>query len=202
VFQVPVMSKVPPPAAGPCLSPVISPGWILTTLCLVLATVWTAFPAAAAEPSAPPGFGRDVSRRLGVGMVSPEAPLGGRYLFDPRLGLELGAGVDRLNGHSTTVVLDAGLLMALAPGDRINFYFRPGARFRSVDPSDEGATTTISFTASLNVEVFVTRDFSVTADQGFEMDFVSPPSGPDHTDFAVRGAPWTRLGFFYYLGAP
>ena len=98
--------------------------------------------------------------------------------------------------------MDGGLLLALAPGDRLNFYLRPGVRFRSVDASDEGATTTVFFTAALAVEVFVTRDFSITADQSLEMGFVSPPSGPDHTDFQTQGVPWTRLGFFYYLGAP
>jgi len=156
-------------------------------------------PAAAAGPQS---FGRDVSGRLGLGMLSADAPLGVRYLFDPRLGLELGAGFGRDGQHRTRVALDGGLLMALAPGDRVNFYFRPGVRFRSENPSDEGATTTIFFTAALTVEVFVTRDFSVTADQGFEMQFVSPPTGPDHTDFDARGAPWTRLGFFYYFGSP
>ena len=174
----------------------------LAALLLILATVVPSQPAAAGERPAASGFGRNVSGRLGLGMLSPEAPIAVRYLFDPRLGMELGAGIGHREARGTTVVLDGGLLLALAPGDRLNFYLRPGVRFRSVNASDEGATTTVSFTATLSFEVFMTRDFSVTAEQGLVMDFVSPPDGLDHTDFGTLGGPWTRLGFYYYLGAP
>ncbi len=177
--------------------------FLVSALAGALLTSGTA--AAAADPvSSRPTFGWDVSGRPGLGFTTPEAPIGVRYLFNPRFGMDIGVGFSRDECDTATVnrlLLDGALLFALAPGDRLNLYLRPGARFSSEDVGSNGATTTVSFTLGLTAEVFVTRGFSVSAYQGIRADFVSPPPGrgEDRTDASFDGAPWTAFGFRYYL---
>ncbi len=158
---------------------------------------------AGASPARAGGFGHDVSRRLGVAMISPEVPLGVRYLFERRVGLELGLGLTARERAHGDAHLDAGILIALAPGDRVNFYLRPGARFASMHPAG-APETTVELNLGFDFEVFVAPDFSVTASQGVALDFVSAgaiSSSPseDHREFNLFGGGWPHLGFVYYL---
>lgn len=70
-------------------------------------------------------FGMNVANRLGVGMVTPQTPLGLRYFWDRRAGMEVGFGFSSRSGGANTFTLDGGGFLALAPGDRTNFFFAP-----------------------------------------------------------------------------
>ena len=163
---------------------------------LVLGLCGATEPAAAMERSR---FGQDVSGRWGIGMVSPEAPVGVRYFWTRRAGLEAGLGFRSGEGQSR-ILIDGGWFLALAPGDRTNFFFRPGVRFRS-DDGDEGTVTVVQLNAALAAEFFLSNAFSITTTLGVAVDFTSPPPGHggDSVDAGTFGGPFTGLGFFFYL---
>jgi hypothetical protein len=139
-------------------------------------------------------------------MLSADIPIGVRHHFDHRIGAEIGIGLDSRSedGSSLTdFALEGALLYALAPGDRTNLNLRPSAGFLSEERTD-GTYSTIVLGVGVSFEVFLTRDLSVTAAQGVSIDFVGPP--PDHGAASedrlavrLRGEPWPRLGFVYYL---
>jgi len=147
-----------------------------------------------------PTFGRNVAGRVGIGVVAPEVPIGVRYCGTRRWGFEAGLGFVARTGADdlTRIILDGGGLIALAPGDRVNFYARPGARFTSENLNGK-TTTTVQLNAAFSFEYFPFRDFSLTASTGLAVDFVSPPDSPDRTSFFVVGDTVTRVGFFFYL---
>ena len=147
-----------------------------------------------------------MARRWGIGMLSPTLPAGVRYHFDHRLGAEVGLrfGSRSVEGSSRNdFAFEGALLYVMAPGDRLNFYLRPAAGFLSEERGD-GTYSTVVLSAGFLFEVFLTRDFSVSASQGLAVEFVGPPSGRDsasgnRTSFGLRGGTWPQLGFTYYL---
>jgi hypothetical protein len=161
-------------------------------------------PAASAAPRSSPSYGPDVVRRIGLGMVSPETPLGVRYLTGYRTGFEVGVGwVPAEAADGTDVYMDGGALLAMAPGHDVSFFLRPGIRFSSEHRS-AGTFTTVGLSVGFSFQWFVTRDFSLTATQGLRLDLVSPPEddpggSDDRTRIVLFGEAVPRLGFFYYL---
>ncbi len=143
-------------------------------------------------------FAHDVTGRIGLGFVSSDAPIGGRYWLNEKLGLDAGIGftsMDTGNDTNTTFVINAGLPIVLQRmNDRVNFYIRPGLEYTSLE---NGSTMDIS--GDLEFEVFVTDDFSVSASHGVAVMIVSPDQGDSRTNFGTRGANWTNFGFHYYL---
>ena len=169
---------------------------------LALGGILAAAPVAAQAASGPL-FGRDVTRRIGIGMVGSQTPLAVRYLVTPRTGFQVGMGLEHHeDAGGTDVFLAGGGLLAMAPGDRVNFYLCPGVRFAS-EHGPAGTTTTVGLSLGFSFEVFVTRDFSVTASQRLSLDFVSPPgdgeNSRDRSVIFLSGGSWPRFGFFYYL---
>ena len=149
-------------------------------------------------------FGRNVSGRPGIGILSGEAPLGIRYLWSPKGGVEAGFGFLRRSGvDETTIVLEGAGLVALAPGDNLNAFARPGASFTS-ESGPGGTTSTVQLNLALQIEYFLSPGFSLTASTGLTLDFESGPlqadgSSPDRTRFRTEGGTLTRVGFFFYL---
>lgn len=173
---------------------------VIVLMVLLIGGAVTPHSAVAAER---PSFGQNVVGRLGIGMVSPQTPLGVRYFWTRKAGIEAGLGYtsasrgDRFKGF----VVDGGWLFALAPGDRTNVFLRPGVRFLSEDMG-QGTVTTVQLNAALSFEVFLSGSFSITATTGLAFDFASPPpDAPDSVDFTTLGGPFAGLGFFFYLPA-
>jgi hypothetical protein len=164
--------------------------------------------AVPAEPAAVPldtvERGVDTVGRWGVGYSTAEAPLGFRYQWSRRYGVDLGLGFrssEASGGRETRVVLDGGFLYALAPGERVNVFARPGVQFRNLDQED-GSTTTIRLSGALDVEVFVTERMSLGARAGVRIQTTSPPEGPNRTDFGTRHDRFAEAGFHFYLDNP
>jgi hypothetical protein len=195
------LAAVRAPAAIPERAAIFASAVLLALAALLVGTA----PLAAA-PRSRPSFGPDMVHRIGVGMMSPETPLGVRYLFSHRTGFEVGLGmntVDLPGVDGTDVRLEGGLLLAMAPGHRVSFYLRPGIGFTS-EHRTAGAYSTVGLSVGFSFEWFVTRDFSLTAAQSLRLDLVSPPKGDpagsgDRTRLGVFGSSVPHFGFFYYL---
>ena len=152
-------------------------------------------------------YAHDVAKRIGLGFNSSDTPLGVRYWFSPKVGLDVGLGFfvdDDGDESSTDFAVSAGLpINLIQAGDRVNLNFLPWVQYSSIDlgedPSGESLTGTVfDIIAGLEFEVFVTNDLSVSALQGvgFSMaggDFES------ETDIATLGNNLTEFGVHYYL---
>lgn len=140
----------------------------------------------------------DVTGRFGLGFVSTDAPVGGRYWMSEKMGIDAGIGFssqDLGEETATAFVLNAGVPFIFnAAADRVNFLIRPGIKFSSFE-----TYTQIELSGALEFEVFVTDDFSVSAAHGVAIDMTSPDEGDSATDFGLFGNNWTGFGFHYYL---
>jgi hypothetical protein len=156
-------------------------------------------------------FAHDTAKRLGLGFNSTDTPLGIRYWFSPKLGLDVGVGInvdDNAGGtgeSATNWAFSAGIpITMLKAGDRVNMHFLPWVQYSSFDLGEDPGTgesltgTVFTLVAGLEFEVFVTNDFSVSALQGVEFDI----AGGDYeseTDISTIGNNLTEFGVHYYL---
>lgn len=151
----------------------------------------------------------DVMGRLGLGFVTSDAPIGFRYHFSEKVGLDVGVGFDSnqvdVGGGEKERFTDFTVAGSLPiniqnVADRVNFNFLPGVMFMSLDQGDD-TDTLIRVLAALEFEVFVTSDFSVGASQGIAIDLFSPGAdgAESTTDFSSFGRNVTEFGFHYYL---
>jgi hypothetical protein len=150
-------------------------------------------------------FAHDVSKRFGLGFVSSSSPIGFRYWFGPKLGLDVGFGIsvdDQGDETFTDFSFSAGLpINLLQVGDRVNLHLLPWVQYTSVDFGDETGTV-FDIVGALEMEVFVTNDFSLSASQGVDFQMTSPPGDVDsETDISTFGTSLTEFGFHYYLGS-
>jgi len=146
----------------------------------------------------------DVTGRFGLGFVSSNAPVGGRYWLNEKVGIDGGIGFSSMDAGDETVsnfVLNAGVPFIFnAMGDRVNFLIRPGIEFTTGDFAvNNQKGTVIALSGALEFEVFVTDDFSVSAAHGLAIMMDSPDEGDSTTDFGLFGNNWTSFGFHYYL---
>ena len=136
----------------------------------------------------------DVTGRFGLGFVSTDAPVGGRYWINEKVGIDVGIGFlseDMGEETESTFVLNGGVPFIFnAMADRVNFLIRPGIQFASYEVG-----TAIDLTGALEFEVFVTDDFSVSAAHGLAIMMDSPDEGDSTTDFGLLGSNWTSFGF-------
>lgn len=170
----------------------------IITAVMLVALAW-APRASAQEPE--PLLGVDISHRLGVGFSFSEAPLGFRYFWSRRYGVDAGLGLrsdDFASFRQTTVVLDGAFLYALAPGERVNAFLRLGTQFRNVD-RPAGSTSTVQFSGALEYEVFLNNSIGILARAGVFLDLTSPPSGNDRASFGTRSGMLTSAGIHYYF---
>jgi len=150
-------------------------------------------------------YAHDTAKRFGLGFVSSSSPIGFRYWFGPKLGLDVGVGfsVDDDGGDSfTDWSISAGLpINLLQVGDRVNMHLLPWVQYTSLDFGDETGSV-VDLVAALEMEVFVTNDFSLSASMGVDFEMFSPPGDVDsETDISSFGTSLTEFGFHYYLGS-
>jgi len=170
-----------------------------------LAVLILAFGAGAghAQDTPWPERGYDVTHRWGLGAYSSDAPASVRYFWDTRYGVDAGLGFsieDNEGRNRTEIVLDGGFLYALAPGQRVNFFLRPGVQFRNLS-AENGTTSTIRLSGAFEAEFFLTQSLSLGARTGVFVDSVSPAgSGGDRADGGTYRGFVTEAGFHFYLG--
>ena len=153
-------------------------------------------------------FATDTTKRLGLGFVDNDVPIGVRYWLSPKIGLDLGFGISSTQletspGEKTTYTnysFAAGLpINMITVGDRVNLHFLPMFEYRSLDQGTDNATE-FNIIAALEFEVFVTKDLSVSAAHGVVFSSTSPPGNAETTtDWSTFGSNITDFGVHYYL---
>ena len=153
-------------------------------------------------------FAHDMTKRIGLGFISTDSPIGIRYWLSPKVGLDLGFGIrvdDNAGGSGESATdwsLSGGLPINLITiADRVNLHFLPWVQYTNLDfVTDTGSQFDI--VAALEFEVFVTKDLSVSASHGVDFQMFSPPgNGDSETDINTFGANITDFGVHYYLGS-
>jgi hypothetical protein len=150
----------------------------------------------------------DVTGRIGLGFDTSQAPIGLRYFFSPKIGVDIGVGFDSnevdIGGDTekfTDFSIAAGLPIRIhETGDRVNFNFLPLLMYTSSDQGDE-SDTFFDILAALEFEAFVTNDLSVSAIMGIGIEMFSPADDTDEstTDIFTVGSNLTEFGVHYYL---
>jgi len=155
---------------------------------------------------------------IGLGFHSVDAPVGLRWWFSgQKVGLDVGVGVASHDASGTDekvtdFTLEAGVPFVVRSWDRLHFMVRPGILYASrgevfpVLPSgfDKESSTEFAGRLELESEVFLARNFSVSASHGIEFTSSKPavPSGaPDAestTTFSTIGGNFTTVGFHVY----
>lgn len=156
----------------------------------------------------------DMTKRIGLGFVTTGAPVGGRYWFSPKVGLDLGFGLNIDEQESATDpsgkvsytdwrVFGAVPIKLHSVGDeRVNFNLLPGVQFATIDQGEgNDSDTDIAIIVALEFEVFVTESFSVSGSHGLAFDIYSPGADgrESTTDVDLFGSNVTEFGLHYYL---
>jgi len=85
----------------------------------------------------------------------------------------------------------------------VNFLIRPGFMYSSMGTSTPNydSATNLMLSVSLEFEVYVTDDFSVSAAHGFALNSADSgaPNSSSATDYGTFGNNLTEFGFHYYL---
>lgn len=152
-----------------------------------------------------------------LGFHSVSAPLGGRWWFaGQKVALDAGLGFASTPAPSydeqvTGWTLDFGVPIALKSWEPVRLLFRPGILLESQEvqatsPPDPFATddeTTFVVSAELEAEVFIVKNFSVSASHGIAFSSVDPAGGGEsETSFGTTGFNFTNIGFhIYFFGA-
>lgn len=169
---------------------------------LAVALSILAAPAIAAE---------DMTGRIGLGFVHWDAPIGGRYWFSPKVGVDLNFGFDKSEfdqGDGTTESFTDWRIMGGLPiniqnmAERVHFNFLPAIQFANYDRGEgNDSDTDITIILALEFEVNVTSDFTVAASHGIGIDLYSPGAdgAESTTDIFTFGNNVTEFGFHYYL---
>jgi len=141
--------------------------------------------------------GHNVSGRPAVRLAMADTPLGVRYFWQERYGADAAIGFSLGTDSDTAVNLEGGFLYSLAPGERVNFFLRPGLGFQSA-ARDSLTLTTVSFSLSTELEFFATQDLSFSAGVGVSLASVSG-SGDSTTRISTFRDLWGRAAVQYYL---
>jgi hypothetical protein len=156
---------------------------------------------------------KDMAKRFGLGFVTTDAPVGGRYWFSPKAGIDVGFGLtstQELQGDDTKKTQTGwqariGIPFVLIPaGDRVNFMFDPSFTYK--DPGLENSDLKYYvIQGALEFEFFVSDDFSVGASHGINVEITSGipentgTGTTSTTDFNLFGNNVTQFGFHYYF---
>jgi len=159
-----------------------------------------------------PAMADPAAGKWGLGYFRPEAPIGVRYWFSEKAGLDLGVGFSSDDAGSETLsgfTLDIGVPFVMAHTEKAFFFVRPGFGYNSQDqltgappPAPAKNTpTTMGFALDLGVEYFFNDNFSVQVAHGIGYKSTDPDvSGADNvTGFATEDFGISNIGFHYYF---
>ena len=170
---------------------------LVTFAALALVTTAVAASVAMAQPAA---------GKWGVGYFRPEAPLGARFWFTPKVGGDLGIGfasTSQSGAPSTSNwTLDLGVPINMGNAGNAYFQIRPGFAYNS-DDNGVNTPTTMALSGSLAVEYFFTDNFSLQVADGIvwsSHDFDAPGVN-NETRFATEDFGISNIGFHYYFGS-
>lgn len=148
----------------------------------------------------------DRTGEFAMGFNNSDAPVGARYFFAEKVGIDAGVGLqsDDLGGESATSLwLEVGVPYVLFDYDSSFFFVRPALTYASLDDrvygSGEIDDTWSVLTGSLNLgaEVRLAERFGLTFQHGLRFTNVSPPEGDSLTDFGTLGQNVTEAGVWF-----
>ena len=162
---------------------------------------------------------KDLAGRFGIGYFNSDAPVGLRYWFSPKAGVDLGIGyelTDLGSQNANNFWLEVGIPYVVLGDDRANFFIRPGIQYAMLDDRAYGLLgvddtwNVLTFTIAPGAEVFFGDHFSLEASHGFGVRYTmlpdaysapSSPTGGEDTllDAATFGRGTTELGFHFYF---
>ena len=170
---------------------------------------------------------KDMTGKYGLGYFNSDAPVGARFWASERLGVDIGVGfesvqemwspdpgnVDATKESFTSFWFEAGFPYVVFPGDRANFFIRPGVVLGILDDRVYGTVTEdgngldetwtqITFSLTPGAEVFFGEHFSLEAGHGIQIQITTPPdaiSDESFTDIKTFDASVTYLGFHFYF---
>jgi len=153
----------------------------------------------------------------GLGFHNVTAPLGGRWWFGgQKIGVDFGLGFQSTPAPSydeklTGWAVEVGVPIVMKNWDKVHMLFRPGFMYESQeeqtatppDPFDSDNQTKISLTAEVEAEIFIVKNFSVSASEGIGFFSESPAGGGDSvTSLGTLGNNFSHIGFhIYFFGA-
>ena len=174
-----------------------------------------------------PAMAQDEARHHlsgGLGFHTVNAPVGLRWwLAGQTVAIDAGLGLGSRHETITTgdgsesesfltFTVEGGVPIRIKSWDRVHFLFRPGIEFMSEQvfagleadgEIDKENNTTLLLKGELEFEVFIARNFSVSASHGIAIENFDPAGeGDSSTDFTTTGGEFTRVGFHAYLFGP
>ncbi len=146
--------------------------------------------------------------KFGFGFYNGDAPVGGRFWFFEKLGLDVGLGFDAkeytvAEEAETKVAFDVefGVPFVVVGDAKTKFFVRPGVGFSS-DPvyveNDWDNDTAVTITAHLGVEHWLSSRFSIQAAHGIGIGSTSPAVGDSQTEIMTQGQ-GISVGFHFYV---
>ena len=145
-----------------------------------------------------------------ISPVEATPTLGIRHWMNAKMGVDFALGYTNLNIDPGTTsfsgfVFDVGLPLSVKKvGENVNFIFRPGFRYSTIE--DESGTPSVKWTGTqflgeLEVEWMVTERLSVSAAHGIAYSALSDDGTPktELTSFGTTGTTFANLGFHVYL---
>jgi hypothetical protein len=154
---------------------------------------------------------KDLTGRFGLGDYDSDAPIGMRYWFSPKLGLDLGLGYqsnDLGAENATNFFVDAGMPYVVVGTERANFFVRPSISYGMIDDRNFGTLNLneswnrFRFLVEPGAEVFVGDHFSLEASHGFGVELLQAPDQYNQDDlvsFSTLGRGISELGFHFYF---
>ena len=151
----------------------------------------------------------DMTGKWGLGYFSNDAPVGVRYWFNEKFGLDVGLGfesIDQGDESASSMWFEVGVPYILMDTERANFFVRPGLVYASLDDrvygsgllDDTWSNITVKITPG--AEVFFGENFSLEAAHGIMIDLMSPPGdGDSMTNFGTGAYSITQIGFHFYF---
>ena len=141
--------------------------------------------------------------------------LGGRQWFTSNIGVDLGVGFNSFKAEQGTqtetwtgIGFDIGLPIVVKKFDRVNFIFRPGFQYGTLEDKDESVIPTVTtkftmtgFSGELEAEWMVADNVSISAAHGIAYNTMKDDGTPEikFTSIGTTGSNFTQLGFTIYL---
>jgi hypothetical protein len=169
----------------------------------------------------------DHSKAWALGYYNSDAPIGIRYMFSEKAGLDVGVGFSSFEGFDAaaatpdtknflTYNVDIGVPITLVKTDRADFFFRPGFLWSSVpyqfddgtNPISDERASDITIEAHLGAEWHVTDNFSLSAGHGIDIvsskdvfpgELVTGSKPESSTSWGSRALSITDIGFHWYF---
>jgi hypothetical protein len=180
---------------------------------LILATLAIAMVVPAAS------MAKDMTGKFALGFYNSDAPVAVRYWATDMVAVDAGVGLsvkevmDYSSADSTGTTnafsfwFEVGVPIKVWDHERAHFFVRPGALIGILDDREFGTGaldktwTQVTGQLALGAEVFLTDNFSLDANHGFNLIYTSPPDEVGDATFDVKtfGGSLTNVGFRFYF---